>query len=145
MAIRASPPTNRATPNRTELHRTEPSLASPPIPKMSSTPVIIPVTHSRHLRFILQGQCPSKFPFPGVRFPEDFEAYLEQIHGDSEHPASAYRRHISNYYAYLLVTDDPEFKMSEAKLYRGEEAHIKFLDDIITRLWLINTTLHSFH
>ncbi|CAH0384795.1 unnamed protein product [Bemisia tabaci] len=62
----------------------------------------------------------------------DFEAYLEQTHGDSEHPASAYGRHISNSYAYLLVTDDPEFKMSEPKLYRGEEAHIKFLDDIST-------------
>ncbi|CAH0381434.1 unnamed protein product [Bemisia tabaci] len=61
-----------------------------------------------------------------------FEAYLEQTHGNSEHPASAYRRHISNSYAYLLVTDDPEFKMTEPKLNRGEEAHIKFLDDIIT-------------
>ncbi|CAH0385877.1 unnamed protein product [Bemisia tabaci] len=62
----------------------------------------------------------------------DFEAYLGQIHGDSTHPASAYRQHISNSYAYLLVTDDPDFQMTEPKLYRGEEAQIKFLKDIIT-------------
>ncbi|XP_072153271.1 uncharacterized protein [Bemisia tabaci] len=73
----------------------------------------------------------------------DFEAYLEQIHGDSEHPASAYRRHISNSYAYLLVTEDPEFKMTEPKLYRGEEAHIKFLDDIITLVGRISESYND--
>ncbi|XP_072153405.1 uncharacterized protein [Bemisia tabaci] len=73
----------------------------------------------------------------------DFEAYLEQLYGDSEHPVSAYRRHISNSYAYLLNKEDPEFKMTEPKLYRVEEAHIKFLDDIITLVGRISESYND--
>ena len=63
----------------------------------------------------------------------DFESRLEHVdHGDAAHPAAAYRRHVPMSYAYILVTEDPRFKMTEPSLYRGEMANHCFLDEMIT-------------
>ena len=62
----------------------------------------------------------------------DFESRLEHV-DEGVHPAAAYRRHVPMSYAYILVTEDPRFKMTEPSLYRGEMAHYRFLDEMINQ------------
>ncbi|CAH0395506.1 unnamed protein product [Bemisia tabaci] len=61
----------------------------------------------------------------------DFESYVEEIHVGSTHSTSAYSHHKPMSHAYLFVTEDSVFQMARPKLYLGEQAHIKFLEEII--------------
>ena len=59
----------------------------------------------------------------------DFESRLEHVDdSDTVPPAAAYRRHVAMSYAYILVTEDPRFKMTEPSFYRGKMANHRFLD-----------------
>lgn len=61
----------------------------------------------------------------------DFESYLQSVENDPDTPTFAYQQHLPMSYAWLCVSPDPKFNSNEPFLYRGDLAHIQFVNNMI--------------